>query len=508
MKKAAEYYRLYNEISRLTKTQNKKHPMYYRKLAMKVLQIFLFLFMIGYLFCIGITLKDVLQSIRPGMEPYNLFNEGMCFLLIFDMLFRFMGQETPVIKAHPFLLLPIPRYMVMDCYLIRIALMLSNLLWLALLLPFAAKAILPFYGIIGCIGYVLGWWLILVLNSYFYLITRTLIAKCFLWILLPVIVYGSILVFIFLPGVNFMGYFFMYLGEGWMKWQPWSFLLVIAVIVLLFLLNRKVQMSAVYAETAGISMSNKKTPRIRTDFTLFNRFGVTGEFIKMEIKSAFRNKTVRTQMIMLVILTAIFSPAVSFAPDIYGNTGNLFWIYYCFYMLTTPLLHTLGIEGNYMDGLMIRKQLLIDLLKGKYFFFCLLELIPLLLMIPAVVTQTITLGQWISYYLMAIGFIVPVTLQTAPYTNYCQPMNQKLTAGSSQNNVGMTFLWMGCIFILPIGIKCLVTYLISDTASYLVLSLLGIAGFLTSSLWLTFLYKRIYLRRYRNMEGFRNSREH
>lgn len=507
MRKAAEYIRLYKEINRLTKLQNRRHPMFYKKMAMKVFMVVMNIFVIGYLFFIGVMLKDILQSARAGMEPYNLFNEGMLFLLILDMAFRFIGQETPSVKARPFLLLPVPRKMVTDCYLGKILLMPVNLLWMALLIPFTVKAVFPFYGVGGCIGYLFGWWLLIVLNSYFYLLTRTLLLKHILWIALPIVIYGGLLSFVFLPDVDFMGYFFMYLGEGWMQGQLWTYLLIVVGIILLFLLNRSIQTRAIYSETAGEATSKTPKRQIRTDFTWFNRFGITGEFIKMEIKSVSRNKTICSQMVMLAGATILFSLILTFSPDVYGTTGNAFWLYYCFYMMTTPLLHTLSTEGNYMDGLMVRKELLIDLLKGKYFFYCLLELMPLLLMLPAVIASTVTTGCWLAYYLIVIGFCIPVSMQTAPFTNYSTPMNQKLTGGNSNNNIGITFLWMGIVMAAPLGIQFMTGYFFSNTVAYLVLSFLGIIGFLTNPYWLTSLYKCICLRRYHNMEGFRSSRQ-
>lgn len=508
MKTIATYCQLYKEIANLTKLEDKRNPMFYRKMAMKVLMIFMYLFMIGYLFFIGIMLKDILQSTRPGMESYNLFNEGLFFLLIFDILFRFTAQETPSVKIRPFLLLPVPQRMITDCFLIRMFFIPANLLWMALLIPFAIKAVFPFYGMAGCIGYLFGWWLMIVCNSYFYILIRTLLMKHILWMLLPILIYGIPLLFVFLPDIDCVRYFFMYFGEGWIKGYLWTYLLVILGIVVLFQLNRKIQSAAIYTETIGKESPSVIKFRFRMDFNLFNRFGITGEFIKMEIKSTLRNKIVRSQMIMLLFATILFSLISTFSPDVYGDRGNSFICYYSFYMLTTPLLHTLSIEGNYMDGLMVHKQLLIDLLKGKYFFYCLMEIIPLLLMFPAVVTETITFGQWISYYLVVIGFCLPVTMQTATFTNYCTPMNKKLTVGNTENNVVMTLLWMVLILILPIGFENLIAYFVSNTASYILLSIGGITGFLTSPLWLDSLYKRIYLRRYQNMVGFRDSRQH
>lgn len=507
MKRVTEYYRIYKEVNRLAELQNRRHPMFYKKMAMKVFIVLMNLFILGYLFFIGFTLKDVLQSVRPGMEPYNLFNEGMVVLLMFDMFFRFMSQDTPAIKIRPFLLLPVSRKIIMDCYLIRILLMPANLLWFALLMPFAAKSVFPFYGFTGCIGYILGWWLIISLNSYFYLLCRTLIMKCWLWILLPIIMYISIMILIFLPETECVAYFFMYLGEGWMKGHAWTYLIVIACIALLFLLNRNIQWKAVYAETSGNPVSKQTISPIRKDFSIFNRLGITGEFIKMEIKSTLRNKTIRSQFLTFFILSIFFGLILAFVPETYGEKGNAFWCYYCFFAQTTPLLHTLSTEGNYMDGLMVRKKLLNDLLKGKYLFFCMLEFVPLLIMIFPVVTHTISVWRWISCYLVTIGFCMPIMLHTAVYTNYATPMNKKLTQGNSNDNVGLTFLWMGIVLGLPIGIQFLLSYYFSETISYIIICLIGITGFLTYPYWTTSLYKRIYSRRYVNMQGFRSSRQ-
>lgn len=507
MNKAKEYYRLYTQVSRLNRLQNRRHPMFYRKMAMKVFMIFMNIFVLGYLFFIGLTLKGILQMARPGMEPYNLFDEGMVFLLVFDMAFRFMGQETPSVKARPFLLLPVSRKMITDCYLIRILLTPFNLIWMALLVPFCARAVFPFYGFAGSIGYLCGWWLMIVLNSYFYLLTRTLILRHFLWCALPVVVYGGLLLPVFLPDVHFMGYFFMYLGEGWMKGHVWSYLAVMAAIAGIFLLNRKIQTNAVYLETAGNVQPKSFSPHIKSELRWFDRLGMTGEFMKMEIRSALRNRTVRSQAIMLTFTTLLFSLVLAFAPDVYGDAGNAFWCYYCFFMVSVPLQHTLSTEGNYMDGLMVHKQLLTDLLKGKYFFYCLLELIPLLLMITAVATDAISFGRWVTCYLLAVGFCLPLSMQMAVYTNYATPMNQKLTKGSSNNRLGMTFLWTTVVLIIPIGLQLLLTALFSETAAYIVLCLIGLTGFLTHNYWLSNLYKRIYRKRYVNMEGFRSSRQ-
>lgn len=505
MKKAGEYYRLYKEISRLSTLQDRRHPMFYRKMAMKVFIICMNLVLLGYLLIIGYMLKDFLQLLRPGMEPYNLFNKGMVFLLIVDMLFRLSGQETPAVKIRPFLLLPIPKRMVMDCYLFRILLLPINLLWFAMLLPFAAKCVFPFYGITGCMGYLLGWWLLLASNGYFYLLTRTLMLKCWAWVLLPIITYTVISLLVFLPQTEAVAYFFMYLGEGWMKGQLWSYGLMVLGLALMFILNRKLQLKAVYKETNGQTLSRKKSYQKRIDFTLFNRLGITGEFINMEIKSALRNKTVRVQLISNSILSVFVSLILCLSPDVYSESAP-FWCYYCFFTQATPLLHTLSLEGNYMDGLMVRRQLLKDLLKGKYLFYCLLEFIPLICILPAIILGTISIGLWLSCFMISIGFFIPLMLHTSVFTNYAIAMNKKLTQGNSAERIGMTILWLVVALAIPLVIQFTVSHFFSLTAGYIALCILGLIGVITEPCWLHSLYQKVYQRRYQNMEGFRNSR--
>lgn len=491
----------------LERLQNKRNPMYYRKMAMKVFVVFMNVFILAYLFFIGCMLKDILLSIRPGMEPYNLLDKYLVLLPAVDMLLRFGTGETPAIRMRPFLLLPVPRKMVVGCYLLRGFASPFNLLWMAMLIPFSAVGVFPFYGVAGCIGYFFGWWLVFVLNGCFYQLVRTLVVRNALWLLLPAGVYFSLLLLVFIPDTRFMGYFFMYLGEGWMKGHIWSYLVPLAVLAGLFLLTQEVQTKAVWQETAEGRQRSPSTPHITADFSWFNRLGVAGEFMKMEMKSVLRNKTVRSQTTMLTVTTALFSLILSLSPDIYGDAGNAFWCYYCFFLMSTPLQHALGTEGNYMDGLMVHKDILPELLKGKYLFYCLLALIPLMLMVPAVVTGAVSAGRWFSYFLITVGFGLPVSMQTAVYTESTTPMNKKLTMTGTNNHMGFTIIWMLLVMTIPLGVQFLLAYFVSDTAAYMTLCLIGLAGFLTNGIWFKSLSRRIYQRRYKNLEGFRSSRQ-
>ncbi len=55
------------------------------------------------------------------------------------------------------------------------------------------------------------------------------------------------------------------------------------------------------------------------------------------------------------------------------------------------LSQIMSFEGNYIDGLMSRKESIMSLLKAKYYIYSIGEIIPFLLMIPAIIMNKLTL---------------------------------------------------------------------------------------------------------------------
>ena len=55
------------------------------------------------------------------------------------------------------------------------------------------------------------------------------------------------------------------------------------------------------------------------------------------------------------------------------------------------LSQIMSFEGNYIDGLMSRKESIMSLLKAKYYIYSIGEIIPFLLMVPAIIMNKLTL---------------------------------------------------------------------------------------------------------------------
>ena len=65
-------------------------------------------------------------------------------------------------------------------------------------------------------------------------------------------------------------------------------------------------------------------------YTFLERFGQTGEYLKLELKSIFRNKAIRSRVITSIAIISVLSLIISFT-EIYDSKIMLnFWCFYCF----------------------------------------------------------------------------------------------------------------------------------------------------------------------------------
>ncbi len=95
------------------------------------------------------------------------------------------------------------------------------------------------------------------------------------------------------------------------------------------------------------------------------------------------------------IIMLAFSALIAFT-DVYDGTGMINFI--CIYNFAILSIMTLGqvmsFEGNYLDGLMSRKESIYNLLRAKYYLNCIIVFIPfLIMMIPVARQDTLPHGS-------------------------------------------------------------------------------------------------------------------
>ena len=291
-------------------------------------------------------------------------------------------------------------------------------------------------------------------------------------------------------------------GEGFILWNPLSFGGAIVLICLLLFINYIVQLHFLYKE-----LSHTEDTKIKhiSSYKFLDRYGNVGEYMRLELKMFFRNKAPRSQFWGFIFIMCMF--AIALASDVYGDSYmNNFICLYCYCILGLMTLNRImTFEGNYIDGLMVRKESLYNMLRAKYYLQCIFLAIPFLFSLIPVCMGTIPLLMSIAYLCFTMGTIFAMMMQMAVYNNKTAPLNTN-TIGKQQSNNMYQSLIVICAFSLPLLINKALTLFLDETTAYIILTILGLSGFVTHRYWIHNIYVRLMKRKYQNMEGFRNTR--
>ena len=494
-------YKLYRLICQNADLKESRHPMLDKNRFMKFLMAFMWLYYAAILLFMGVVMAMGMKHSYNGVSAFHVFDGGLLYLLITDFWVRFILQETPAQHAQPYALLPIRRSFLMNVYLTRSGLAWGNLYWGFMLVPFALIAIAVPLGWSQTLGWLLGWWLLIVANGYTYIFCRALIMKHIAWLLLPIALHGGLLAFMLVPDKNPLDMPCTLLMYGFLKWELLPFIIAGCLIAFFYWANYRLQMGMVYDE---VGKKEDKALKHVTQLNSLNRFGTLGEYLKLEVKQRMRNRSVRLAFLYGLCAMLLFSIIMYFS-DVYDNSfmRSFICLYNYIVLGMMTLITIMCYEGNYIDGLMSHRESILQLLRAKYYFNILLLLIPPIILLPLMIIGKMSVWMNIGYFFFTAGVLYPCFFQMAVYNNNTLPMNAKLTGKqgtTSQNIISLIVLF------LPLGFERAASILLGDPWGYVLLASLGIIGIATHQYWIRNVYQRFMARRYKNMEGFRASR--
>ena len=437
-------------------------------------------------------------------EPQILFFV-LPFLMIVDFFMRFMTQQTPLMLVKPYLLTPISKYTAIECFLTPQILDTGNLFWMTIFLPYTFIVWCGGMTIWAALGMLLLFHLIVVVNSQWYLLVRTLINQSMWWWALPGVFYGSLILPLFLLPDKILDKIFDGIGEfvGDNAFSWWTFALFILLFVVLFAINRRLQMRLIYDE---ISKKEKTKLKHVSEFQALNRFGQIGEYLKLEIKSTMRNKAIRTRFIQGLCLIMFFSLMIAFGSVYNTSFERNFWCLYAFIFFgSVNLIKVMCPEGNFIDMLMVHEENILTLLRAKYYFYCAILILPLLFCLIPIFAGKFSILMVLAYLLTATGPVYCMLFQMAVYNKTTLPLNDKITGKNQMENKWQAIVSMIGFFV-PVAIVMLLQAIFSDEIAYLVLIVIGLGFTVTEPYWMRNIYRRMMQRRYQNLEGFHATR--
>jgi len=94
----------------------------------------------------------------------------------------------------------------------------------------------------------------------------------------------------------------------------------------------------------------------------------------------------------------------------------------------------------------------------------------------------------------------------AVYNKQTVPLNTKFVSKSGvENNYYQVAVQLFAFFV-PLVFISILQALLSDTAAYIIMMIIGLAFIVTHKIWLRNIYNRMMRRKYVLMEGYRSSR--
>ena len=490
-------FQLYRLLRKNTNLSYKRSPAFEQNKWAKLL-----IYIGAGIFALYLIMYGCIAGMSAGGEAGIMMGAAIIYMAI-DYLLRFIVQTTPGMMVKPYILQPISRYTAIECFLIGEHVSGYNFLWLFMFVPygiillFAGESFwLVFYEVIAAE-------ILIILNSQIYLFFRTLINRTVLWLIPALALYALP----FAPMVitrkeSTVEKVFEVCSTTGMS--LWFLPVVLIIIACLFFVNRYFQFKYVYEE---ISKKAERQLKHVSQFAFFNRFGLVGEYLKIELKSNLRNKTMRTRCIFSLVAVVIFTLLVSYT-SIYDNElMQNFWCIYCFALYgMTALIKIMGQEGNYIELLMMHRENLIALLQAKFWFYTGVLIIPFVLMLPAVFAGKYSLLMVFAYMLITAGFLHFIIFQLAVYNKQTIPLQLKVTAKGNFEN-GMQLVIELFAMFGPVAIAGLGYLLVGLTYTYIFMCVLGLAFVVTNHIWIRNIYNRMMKRRYENIEGFINTRD-
>ena len=216
-----------------------------------------------------------------------------------------------------------------------------------------------------------------------------------------------------------------------------------------------------------------------------------------------RNKRLKQQFFMTIVLILIFS--VQLTTLFLQQESPLFVEVFLIGIMS--LFAQYAVLSLAVNALFIEKQLTMSLsmfkiLQAKYYFFCILSLIPFVLFLPVLFSGQVHFLSFLSTFLFVIGYVLfgifysilfsykPFDIKASGFYNY---------QGADKGN----YLFPVFIMFFGIGLVVLVHWQLGEMVAVIFKAVVGLAFIATHKIWLNFIAKKIEKKKYYRIERFR-----
>ena len=489
-------------IADLLKQEWKKSyraPGFYKNLAVSIMLGFFVLYMAAVFLILGFSLNVILEKVNSTLNPMELFNGAMLYLMIAGLALRFFMQPLNTFNLPPYQVLPVKRSLLINLLILKPLANPVNYFLLLVVVPFAIKSVIGYYSVLVAIRFILSFVFLVWSNS---LMASFLKRK-----------YGGGLISFFIiilviPGLAALEYFKLFslfnaskLIYNFIILKPYGLIIPLVAAGVSYLTNKWFFSQNYYPEKFNSKIKGDKT--IAADLSFLNRFGIIGEIISLEIKLILRHK--RTKQILYMSVLFLFCGLIFYSGKTYANNYGM--LFFAAMFITGFLMLMFGQwviswDSSHFDTLMTKNIPVRTYLNANYYLLISFNVICFILTTPYFFFGMQIVYLHLAAFIFNIGVNVYLLIYLATYNN----RRIDLTKSSAMNYQGTTyksFLIVLPIMFLPMIIVYVITALSSIKVALWTLSILGFAGILLRHQIMTLCVNQFNRRKYKLAEGFR-----
>lgn len=266
-----------------------RSPSFQKSIIVKILMGLFALYLIAVFLGLSTIGFFILKKKFPGSDPFQIVNSYLIFVVIGDLICKYLMQKLPIINIKPFLVLPLKKSKLIHHVLLKSSFSFFNIFWLFLYIPFSVILLTKGYNKIGVIAWLIAMLLIIqTVNFLNFLINKNnKVLAIIVSILLTLIGLQNfeIIEITSIGGSIFKAFYR----------QPLFILFVAIILVVLYLVNYKLLRKQVYLDEAIDTTENIVSIN---NLSFVDKLGDVAPFIKNDIRLIWRNKRTKTVFLM------------------------------------------------------------------------------------------------------------------------------------------------------------------------------------------------------------------
>jgi hypothetical protein len=468
-----------------------------RSLAIQIVVGFFYLLIFLEIAGLGIFLPVIIRESLPGQDPIMVFTSYIIYYFLIGLLMRFQMQELPSLSIQPYLTQNIKRKLMLRFLNVRSLVHIINFMPLFVFIPFTLAEIVPVYGNMGAICFLVALFSLVINNHFLNMFIKRKTGHNSWWLLIILVI------ILLLRGIEYLHivslskmstHVFTFLLK-----YPMLCMLSVAIAYCSFLINNRYLRNHLYIE----ELVSERKLKLSKNYAFLGKFGNTGDMIALELKLIFRNKRPRS----MVILSAVFLLYGFILYRQYAATSDT--LLFLFALLITGVFISnygqflFAWQSSHFDGMMTYNTNIKQYIKAKFFLLVSVCTVQFLLAsLYGFINWRIVPIQ-LAAFLYSVGVNSFLTIYAATYHYKYLDLSTRSSAMNFQGLGAVQWLQSLAISFGPVLIFSLLNAFFGFRFSIIIISGIGLAGLLLHEQIIAWLATQFNLRKHKILEGFR-----